>query len=92
MARCRAAARAEAPAVSVSNGRRGIHGRRGGGRVASKSALIGFAFQVAQMSFKGRAQIAGRTLEFAHDLAEVPRQFRQFLGPEHHEGDHKHDN
>jgi hypothetical protein len=44
------------------------------------------------MALKSRAQVASCALEFAHDLPNIPRQFRQFLWPEYHKGDDKHDN
>jgi|SRR5580700_1550427 len=44
-----------------------------------------FAFQIAHMALERGAQFAGGAPEFAHDFAEIARQFGQLLGSEDHE-------
>ena len=49
------------------------------------------ALQFPHMLVKSRSQIPGRLAKLRHHATQSPRQFRQFLRPEDHQGHQKYD-
>jgi hypothetical protein len=48
-------------------------------------ALAGFALDVPKMILERILEVARRAPEISHDLPQIPRKFRQFFRPEHHQ-------
>jgi hypothetical protein len=68
---------------------RGWFGRRGSG--AGDAALFRLPFEIAEMTFKSGAKVAGGSAKFTHHFPKVPRQFRKLLRAENDQRDDKND-
>jgi hypothetical protein len=58
-------------------------------RSRGRLAQARLALDIPKMIFEAMLQISRSTAKFRHDLAQIPRQFRQLFRPKHHQNHHE---